>query len=266
MYNAALAQMNMGHYDEALRLLTRSAQGGCAFAMIPLASMYYWGMGMEPSTTKAVYWLRRAADKGSHAACKNLAVVYYDMGDSEENNKLAWGYYTQAAKLDKIDRFFLGMMNFEHRGIYRDEAQRVNDALVFFQDSLMEGEPLSGLFLWKMLRDTHPEAAEVYYGDGEQLLASPAEYNNWACALCQWGEYDKALPYIEECLSFAKELGEENPHHLNTYAECLYALSRKEDAKRIFARAIDVCRKRDERRLLRETQENVKSYGFVIEE
>jgi len=266
MYNVALHHFYKGRYNEAQKLFTRSAQGGCAYAMIPLASMYYWGMGMEPDTTKAIYWLRRAADKGSHAARKDLAIVYYNMGDSEENNKIAWEYYTQAAQLDKADLFFLGWMNFEHRGIYRDEAQRVNDALVFFQDSLMEGNALSGLYLWKMLKDTHPEAAEAYYDDGEKLLVSPAEYSNWACVLCKWGEPEKALPYIEECLSIEEVIGEENPNHLNAYADCLYDLGRTADAQRILARAIDVCRKRDERRLLRETLENVKSYGFQIEE
>ena len=46
-----------------------------------------------------------------------------------------------------------------------------------------------------------------------------------------WGEYKKALLYIEACLAMEDNVMK-NPNYLDTYAECLYGLGRMDEAKK----------------------------------
>ena len=263
LFHHGWTELKSANYSEAVRLLTKSAQGGLRHAMLALGSVYYWGKGITPNTEKGIYWLKRAADKGNRVACINLAHVYYNLGDTEKYNALAWSYYEKASAEDK-DLFYLGQMDFEKRGKYDNDEQRLKDADAFFQVSLFEGCSLSGLYLWQMQREKCPDLADAYYADGEKLLHDSKGYNNWAWQLCEWGEYEMALPYIERCLSMELE-GEENPNYLDTYAECLFGLGRKQDAERIFRMVVEAYRERDERRRLSETWEKMKSYGLEIE-
>ena len=263
VYNEALNLLKLNKNYEALLLLTKSAQSGYRPAMLTLGSMYYWGKGMEPNTDKAIYWLKRAADKGSHAACLCLAHAYYELGDSEKYNLLAWTYYFKAASMDERDLFYLGRMIYEKRMDFETVKQQVEQRIgvgyedFLFLDSLDAGQAESALYIWKMYREADADLAEEYYSDGEKLLNTPMDYNNWAWHLCEWGEYEKALPYIEKCLSM-EEQGKEHPNHLDTYAECLYGLGRKQDALRTFGMVMVAYQERDERRSLRETWEKMK--------
>ncbi|MBO7458674.1 MAG: SEL1-like repeat protein [Paludibacteraceae bacterium] len=254
--------------EKNLEKLTKAAERENSQAMLTLGSMYYWGKGIEPDTEKAIFWLKRAADTGSHSACLNLAHVYYKLGDTEENNQLAWKYYYEAYMYDSKNALFLGRMIFDNRVDKIDnEQQRLDEAKDFFNEALAEGGVSeAGLYLWKiaLLSGKSIDEADSYYLNGESLLESPKDYNNWAWLLCEWGEYEKALPYIEKSLSM-EEQGKENPDHLDTYAECLSGLERKAEAEHAFREAIKGYQERDIRKLLRDTCEKVKACGFEIE-
>lgn len=88
-----------------LHLFTLSAQRGHRPSMLRLGIMYYWGRGIEPNASKALHWLRLAADKGSRAACLNYANVCYAYATfikEKESlmNEQAWKYYSKAARKD----------------------------------------------------------------------------------------------------------------------------------------------------------------------
>lgn len=263
MYHEAQSLIQSKSYDEAIRILTQAAEGGYNQAMLTLGSMYYWGKGVEPDTDKAIYWLKKDADMGSHSACLNLAHAYYELGDTEENNRLAWKYYFKAASLDERDLFYLGRMIYEKRIDFETVKQQIEQLIgveyedLLFIDSLAAGEADSALYIWKMYQEADADLAEEYYRNGEKLLKTPKDYNNWAWQLCEWGEYEKALPYIEKCLSM-EEQGKEHPNHLDTYAECLYGLGRKQDAERTFGMVMIAYQERDERRRLHDTWEKMK--------
>lgn len=262
MYHEAQSLIDSKNYDEAILLLTQAAEGGYSQAMLTLGSMYYWGKGVESDTDKAIYWLKHDANMGSHSAFRNLAHVYYRLGDSDENNQLAWTYYFKAASMDERDLFYLGRMLYEKRvdleTVRQQVEGKVGDADLLFYDSLNAGMAEAALYIWKMSRDFDADLAESYYEDGEKMLNTPGDYNNWAWLLCEWGEYEKALPYIEKCLSIAKEQDEVHPDYLDTYAECLYGLGRRTDAERTFGMVMKTYREREERRRLRETWEKMK--------
>lgn len=258
LYEQAMAAKDLHHMDEAIALLTQAADGGYQQAMLTLGSIYHWGMEVDPDDDKAIYWLKKDADLGSEAACINLGHTYCDKEDNDENNRLAWTYYEKAADIDKRNAFFLGRMIFEERfGNYEDEQQKMSEAAKYFIVSLVNGYALSGLYLWKIESKLgQTDKAEEYYRSGEKKFRRPADYYNWACTLCEWGEPNKALPYIEKCVSL---MGEDvKPTQLNNYAECLYDLEREDEALQMFKKCIELCKQKDERRLLNNIMEDMK--------
>ena len=258
LYEQAMAAKDLHQMDEAIALLTQAADGGYQQAMLTLGSIYHWGNGVEPDDDKAIYWLKKDADLGSEAACINLGHTYCDKEDNDENNRLAWTYYEKAADIDKRNAFFLGRMIFEERfGNYEDEQQKMSEAAKYFIVSLVNGYALSGLYLWKIeIKLGQTDKAEEYYRSGEKKFRRPADYNNWGCTLCEWGEPNKALPYIEKCVSL---MGEDvKPTQLNNYAECLYDLEREDEALPMFKKCIALCKQKDERRLLHYIMEDMK--------
>jgi len=267
MYHKAQSLMDMKKNDEAVLLFTQAAKDGYNQAMLTLGSMYYWGIGVEPDTDEAVYWLERDAALGSMVSISNLGYVYSHLDDTKTNNRLAWEYYIESYKHDSKSAFYLGKLIFDNRaGKYKSEKQRLDEAKVFFKKAFDAGEIAAGVYLWKiaLLSGESKETADTYYHDGEALLESQQDYGVWAWNLLELGEYEKALPYIEKCLSMEKP-GEEIPPHLYTYAECLYGLGRKEDAERIFGLALNAYRKIDKRKLVYEICDKMKSYGLKIE-
>ena len=271
MYHEAQSLIQSKSYDEAIRILTQAAEGGYNQAMLTLGSMYYWGKGVEPDTDKAIYWLKKDADMGSHSACLNLAHAYYELGDTEENNRLAWKYYFKAASMDDKDLFYLGRLIYEKRIDFETVKQQIEQLIgveyedLLFIDSLAAGKADSALYIWKMYREADTDLAEEYYSDGEKMLKTPKDYNNFAWELFKLGETEKALPYVEKCMSLATEQEIEHPAYFDTYAEVMFALGRQEEAERAFRKVIKAYQERDERRHLRETREKAKSFGFEIE-
>lgn len=262
-YDRAIIAVKQRQYDKAVHLFTMCAQKGFAPSMIPLSSIYYFGKGRTPDTEKAIYWLKIAAGKGGHVASLNLGNIYYEMG----NNKLAWAYYTAAASLDQRDYFYLGRMLFEKRikldAVKQQVEQQVGEAAFYFHDSLCAGRAESAIYIWMMYRDADVDLADAYYRDGEKLLRTAKEYNNFAWELFKVGEADKALPYIDKCLSLTSEQGIEHPAYFDTYGEILYDLGRKDESEQMFRKCLLLCKERDERRRIADTLDKMaKMFGF----
>lgn len=278
-FKRAMKDLEKHNTDEAIERLTALARYGYRQAMLALGSIYYWGKCVDPDTYKAIHWLSKDADMGSRSACRNLGNIYYNMGSNPENDRLAWQYYSAAAMLDGEDSFYQGRFFSDKRTEFigsqiepplEGEEDELCAEIEYFDDALDEGMALAGLYLWQIYRQmgnislaethylrTNLEVAESLYSEGENLLVTPFDYNDWAYALCKFGEYEKALPYIEKCLSLA---GKKNlrPSYLDTYAEILYGLGRLDEAKEAFNRCLEMYTEKDERRCIYEIKEKIR--------
>lgn len=271
VYNQACDLIDAMKYNEALHLFTLSAQRGHRPSMLRLGIMYYWGRGIEPNASKALHWLRLAADKGSSAACLNYAHVCYAYATfikEKESlmNEQAWKYYSKAARKDGRYYFYLGLMCYEGKFcIDKEREHHIKASMLFFAEALSRGDAESALYLW-YISTTRGKTIEEYYDEGERLLelhGKAKDYNNWAYTLCTWGEYKKALLYIEACLAMEDNVMK-NPNYLDTYGECLYGLGRMDEAKKVFIECLNMYRQRDERRRIYETEENIRQKFYCL--
>ena len=268
VYNQAIARLKSSNFSEAVRLLTLAAHDGYPQAMFTLGNMYYWGTGIACDVDKAIFWLQRAADKGFRSAHLSLGYIYYAMVAPHKvlsgvrtcqddylkpQRKQLSAQQIQMLAFDNFcmahDSLWMGIMNYEDDGwpssnkAMRKEHAYNNFKLAFKKKS----DPLSALYLWKLTKDS------MWYKRGEKLLADNAHnWNNWAYTLCEWGEYAKALPYIEKALNMMKE-NEVQPSFLDTYAECLYGLGRKQEAERMYQKCMEAYGNNDESRMIRIT-------------
>lgn len=259
MYSQAMEALKLHHFDKAITLLDKAADMGSIAAILRIAGIYYFGIGIEPNTDKAIDYLRLAKD--NVRALVNLGIVYYRMEATEENTRQAWKCFERAYNQDLCCAFYLGRCCFDKRVDEADDLPLIEEAKNFFDEAFeIGGEPISGLYLWKIyqMQGTHDKGKEYLSEVGRRLewMNSPREYNNAADVLRSFGEYEMALPYIETCLSMVDE--EDHPTYLETYAAVLYGLGERIKAERTFARCMNIYQKECRNRDLRETWETMK--------
>lgn len=226
MYSQAMEALRLHHFDEAITLLDNAAHKGSNAAILRIAGIYYLGIGIEPNTDKAIDYLRLAKD--NVRALVNLGTIYYEMEATEENSLKAWKYYDRASSKESRYTFFLGRMCFEKRVEEADDLPLIEEAKNYFDEAFEGGgEPISGLYLWKIyqMQGAQDKGNEYLAEVGRrlELMDSPREYNNAAAALCSFGEYEMALPYIEACLSMVDDK-DEHPAYIDTQTKILQGL------------------------------------------
>jgi tetratricopeptide (TPR) repeat protein len=258
-YDKAIDELEQHNTDEAIKQLTAIARYGYDHAMLRLGEIYYWGQGIDTDTYQAIYWLKKAAEKGSLGAIFRLGQIYYNMPPSEENTRKALEYYNKAYLLHPKYALYTGIMYLDGRfSVDSGNLHHIEEGLTYVEEAFNSGKMLAGLYAWKMLRMLgRDEEAEDYYAI-EQLLRFPYQLNQWARALCEWGEYEKALPYIERCIDIAGKYDHLSPTFLDTYAEILYGLGRLDEAKEAFNRCLEMYTEKDERRSVYETKEKIR--------
>lgn len=258
-FERAMKDLEKHNTDEAIERLTTLARYGYHRAMLRLGEIYYWGQGIDTDTYQAIYWLKKAAEKGSLGAIFHLGQIYYNMPPSEENTRKALEYYNKAYLLHPKYALYTGIMYLDGRfSVDSGNLHHIEEGLPYVEEAFNSGKMLAGLYAWKMLRMLgRDEEAEDYYAI-EQLLRFPYQLNQWARALCEWGEYEKALPYIERCIDIAGKYDHLSPTFLDTYAEILYGLGRLEESKEAFNRCIEMYTKKDERRSIYEIKEKIR--------
>lgn len=265
-YKQAIEELELHHTDTAISTLTTLAHSGYRKAMVTLARVYYNGKGVNVDINQAIQWLSKAAEIGSYVACWYLGNIYYDLGDCDDNNRMAWKYYSAAASMRGQANFYIGKMIIENRirnidtiwsvGFDADELSEVG--VSYFQDALNAKYPLAGLYLWKMyLKYGLSDEAERLYKQGEQLLDTPSDFNNWAFTLSEWGEHAKALPYIRKCLDMVSDEAL-CTYMLDTYAEVLYGLGRLDESEDMFNICLQLALDAEERRCISETKEKIR--------
>ena len=260
MYSQAMEALKLHHFDNAITLLDKAANMGSIAAILRIAGIHYFGIGIEPDTDKAIEYLLLAGNNA--LALGNLGHIYYfGMEATEENARKAWEYYDRAEKLDSRYIFYMARMCFDKRVEEVEDYPILEEAETYFSVAFDEGEPISGLYLWKINQMMgKPNKGKEYLAEaGRRLmmvLNSPRDYNNAADVLRSFGEYEMALPYIETCLSMVDE--EDHPTYLETYAAVLYGLGERIKAERTFARCMNIYQKECRNRDLRETWETMK--------
>ena len=152
-------------------------------------------------------------------------------------------------------------MCFDKRVEEVEDYPILEEAETYFSVAFDEGEPISGLYLWKINQILgKPNKGKEYLAEaGRRLmmeLNSPREYNNAAAALCSFGEYKMALPYIESCMTIVD--AEEHPEYMKTYAEVLYGIGEKTKAMETYTRCMLAYQRECRNRDLRETWETMK--------
>lgn len=226
MYNQAMEALTLHHFDEAITLLDEAARKGSIGAILRIAGVYYFGVGTEPNTDKAIEYLLLAGDDAR--ALVNLGTIYYEMEATEENALKAWKYYDRASSKESRYAFYLGRMCFEKRVQEADDLPLIEEAKNYFDEAFEGGgEPISGLYLWKIyqMHGAQDKGKEYLSEVGRrlELMNSPREYNNAAATLCSFGEYEMALPYIETCLSMVDNK-DEHPTYIDTQTKILQGL------------------------------------------
>ena len=265
-YQQAIEELEQRHTDAAITMLTELAHNGYRKAMVTLARIYYNGKGVNVDNGMAIQWLSKAAEMGSYIACWFLGNIYYDMGDTEENNRQAWKYYSLAASMRGKANFYVGRMIIENRvrnidtiwSVGFDDDERIEVGVSYYQDALTAKYPLAGLYMWKVyLKYGLTDEAERFYKQGEQLLQTPSDFNNWAYTLSEWGEHAKAPPYIRKCLDMVSDEAL-CTYMLDTYAEVLYGLGRLDESEDMFNICLQLALDAEERRCIHETKEKIR--------
>jgi len=260
MYSRAMEALGLHHFNEAIALLDEAAHQGSIAAILRIAGIYYFGIGIEPDTDKAIEYLLLAGNNA--LALGNLGHIYYlGMEATEKNARKAWEYYDRAEKLDSRYIFYMARMCFDKRVEEVEDYPILEEAETYFSLTFDEGEPISGLYLWKINQMMgKPNKGKEYLAEaGRRLmmeLNSPRDYNNAAAALCSFEEYEMALPYIESCMTIVDE--EEHPEYMKTYAEVLYGIGEKTKAMETYTRCMLAYQRECRNLELRETWETMK--------
>ena len=251
--------LKLHHFDEAITILDEAARQGSLAAILRIAGIYHFGIGVEPNDDKAIEYLL-LADYDARALV-NLGTIYYEMEPTEENMRKAWLYYDRAEELNHRYIFYLAKMCFEKRVYEEEDYPILEEAETYFSVAFEDGEPISGLYLWKIcqMKGKTSEGNEYLAETWRRLtmeLHSPREYHNAAEVLCSFGEYKMALPYIDACMTIVNE--EEYPEYMNTYAAVLYGIGEKDKAMKMYTRCMNLYQKECHNKELRETWETIK--------
>ncbi len=83
-----------------LKLIEKSAKGGCAFSQVLLGAFYYNGNTFTADIKKAIYWYTRASNLGDAEAMHRLGLIYeFDYPFLSTSLPKAYDFYTEAVRL-----------------------------------------------------------------------------------------------------------------------------------------------------------------------
>lgn len=143
-YSCADTYYNSKNYDLAFKIFLKLAEEGDDNSMDRIGSMYDAGEGVEYNLEQAIFWYKKAIEKGSWGSRHNLAITYRCHGDMLKakywfEESIKYGNLDSAldlAKLlmiceDKKDQvvFYLNLCSEDKNG-YEDTINEANKLLV----------------------------------------------------------------------------------------------------------------------------------------
>jgi TPR repeat protein len=216
---------------EALRWFSKAADQAFVQAQHLVGDYYENGRGVQQDYTKALYWYQKAADQ-DYAPAQNDIGYLYDRGKGvERDDAEALRWYRKAADHSNArSQYHIGMFYAEGRAVTRDLGQ----AHAWMEEARSNGD--SDAFNWL---DQHPlDASEgkSYLGAEEQRLAAARTLND----NLQSDESRQEVGLVLLKLSWALTLNKRPAD----------ALSRAEEAQKVFPSATEVEIKRADALLL----------------
>lgn len=105
-------------YSEAVYWHRKAADKGNAKAMFKLGLAYGYGYGVPENDSEAVYWYRKAADKGNVKAMSKLGFTYYyAIGVPKSYSDSVYWFRKAADKGDGVAMYFVGLAYLSGEGV-----------------------------------------------------------------------------------------------------------------------------------------------------
>ena len=137
--------------------VTACAQKGFRSDQASLGLMYYDGDGVKKSNEKAVYWLSKAAERGSVSAQYGLARLYKKDGCGLPCDRLAAKWYRKAADQgDYMSQLIIGDMYIRGAGVIQDKVL----AHMWFNIATLEGTNTAREKMDRIAKEMSPSQIE----------------------------------------------------------------------------------------------------------
>lgn len=135
-YVQAAQLFDAKQYDQALPLLTTSAQMGNANAQLMLAKCYDFGYGVTGNMAEAIKWYTSSADAGNANALDNLGTCYATGTGVKQDLDKAYQLYSKAAELNEPSALNnLGLCYLNGEGVDKDPRKAVE----YFHKAALQG-------------------------------------------------------------------------------------------------------------------------------
>ncbi|MBR0315581.1 MAG: SEL1-like repeat protein [Synergistaceae bacterium] len=125
-------------YKKAFYWYSKAAEQGWADAQNQLASMYYYGLGVNKDYKKAFEFYMKAAEQNNSAGMYNIATMYLHGQGVEQNYKKAIEWYVKATEIGNQGAINnLGTMYLNGIGVEKNYKK----ALEYFSEAVEENNP-----------------------------------------------------------------------------------------------------------------------------
>jgi len=109
------------NYKEAMYWYKKAAEKGNSTSMNKIGVMYYEGKGVEQDYQKAMYWYKKSSQEGNFTAMSNIGSMYYNGQGVTEDYKKAMYWYKKSYKEGNFGVMRdIGSMYYEGKGVIKD--------------------------------------------------------------------------------------------------------------------------------------------------
>ncbi|NFS06722.1 hypothetical protein FDE99_02870 [Clostridium botulinum] len=109
------------NYKEAMYWYKKASEKGNSTSMNKIGVMYYEGKGVEQDYKKAMYWYKKSSQEGNFTAMSNIGFMYYNGQGVTQDYKKAMYWYKKSYKEGNFGVMRdIGSMYYEGKGVIKD--------------------------------------------------------------------------------------------------------------------------------------------------
>ncbi|MBD5643708.1 SEL1-like repeat protein [Clostridium botulinum] len=109
------------NYKEAMYWYKKASEKGNSTSMNKIGVMYYEGKGVEQDYKKAMYWYKKSSQEGNFTAMSNIGFMYYNGQGVTQDYKKAMYWYKKSYKEGNSGVMRdIGSMYYEGKGVIKD--------------------------------------------------------------------------------------------------------------------------------------------------